>query len=228
MQIAPGVHRLVAGYANVYLCVEDEGLTLVDSGTPRQATKILNAIRSLGQEAGKLRRILITHADFDHVGSAAALQRMTNASVLASAATAAYLRLGRSSPHIQAPLGLLGNLFNRYEAVPDDALEILEDGRDVPVLGGLRVLPTPGHTPDHHAFHSVSRGVLFCGDALGVRSGQLNLPPAFITANRKAAKESARMLLTLAPAVFACGHGEPLASPDAHDLQLLGKTLSSD
>lgn len=225
MEILPGVYWLQAGYANIYLCVEDEGLTLIDSGLPGQASKIADMIRALGYDAGRLRRIVITHADVDHAGSAAALHRMTGAIVVAGPATVGYLQQGRASSHIKGPLGLLGNPLNRYRAVPPEALVAVDSGSDVPVLGGLRALATPGHTLDHHVFYSASRGILFCGDALSVHGDQLAMPPAFITADLMAAKQSARVLLELEPAVFACGHGEPMAGARAKDAHALWQTI---
>lgn len=59
MEFVPGVHWLKAGYANAYLCVEDDALTLVDSGMPRQAGKILGYISSLGRAPSELRYILL-------------------------------------------------------------------------------------------------------------------------------------------------------------------------
>src|SRR3954452_22452961 len=56
---------------------------------------------------------------------------------------------------------------------------------DLDVPGRPRVVPTPGHSPGHVAFHLPDRGVLFAGDALctynplrGTRGPQLT-PRAF-------------------------------------------------
>jgi len=225
MEILPGVHWLKAGYANAYLCVEDEGLTLIDSGTPRQAEKILSAVRDLGRAPSELRRILITHADFDHAGSAAELHRRTGATVVAAPLTLDYLRRGRASKHVGGPLASVGDLFNRYKLLPEGALAPAVAGSVLPVLGGLQVLATPGHTPDHHAFYSPSRGVLFAGDALSTGSGGLGIAHALITADSGAARRSARQLLRLTPAVFACGHGDPLLSHSDEDLMRLRQAL---
>jgi glyoxylase-like metal-dependent hydrolase (beta-lactamase superfamily II) len=213
MEILPGIHWLQAGYANVYLCVEDAGLTLVDSGTPKQAGKILNYVGGLGRAPEELRQICITHADFDHAGSVAELQRLTGATVYASSATAEYLRRGRAPQHLPRILRPITNFLNRYAAVAPQALVEVPAGTALPVLGELHLLATPGHTPEHHSFYSPSRGVLFAGDALGTRGGKLGLSPPFITADVEAARRSARWLLRLAPVLFACGHGEPLPSP---------------
>lgn len=225
MEIASGVHWLKAGYANVYLCQEEDGLTLIDSGTPRQAATILETIARLGHGPSDLKRILVTHADWDHAGSAADLQAQTGATVIAAPATISYLQRGRAPKHMPQPLAFFVDLFGRYHAVPLAALSPAPAGTVLPILGELHVLATPGHTPDHHAFYSPTRGILFAGDALGTGSGRLDLPAALIAADYEAARRSAQRLLQLTPAIFACGHGDPLADHSSDDLMRLQKEL---
>lgn len=225
MEVAPGIHWFEAGYANVYLCVEDDGLTLVDSGTPRQASKILASVARLGHKPSDIKQILVTHADWDHAGSAAELQALTGATVISSPATAAFLKRGRAPKHMPQPLALFVDLFGRYRPVPQAALSAAPAGTILPILDGLHVLATPGHTPDHHAFYSPAHGVLFAGDALGTRSGRLGLPLALMAHDYDAAQHSAQRLLQLTPALFACGHGEPLRDHSSDDLMRLQKEL---
>lgn len=213
------MHWLKAGYANVFLCVEDDGLTLVDSGTPRQSRKILDYIASIGRAPSELNYILITHADWDHAGSAADLYAHTGAKVVAAPETAVFLRRGRMPEHLpKAVRFLLEPIVGRFKPVSDEALLTVEAGSVLPILGGLQILPAPGHTPDQHVFFSPSRGVLFAGDALGVRSGKLGLPWSFISADVEKGRQSALQLLKLAPAVIACGHGAPSRNHDNNDL----------
>jgi len=62
---------------------------------------------------------------------------------------------------------------------------VLGEGDSVPeVLGGLRVLAGPGHTPGHLAFWQPDRGVLFCGDVL-VNGRGLHLPSPTWTADMR-------------------------------------------
>lgn len=223
----PGVHWLKAGYANAYLCVEENALTLVDSGTPRQAGKILDYISSIGRAASELKYILITHADWDHAGSAAELQTRTGATVLAAPETISYLRRGRMPQHLPRAFSLfLEPIVGRFKPLNSEAMEAIEPGSTLPILDELHVLPAPGHTPDQHVFYSPGRGLLFAGDALGARSGKIGLPWAFITADVEQARQSALRLLELAPAVIACGHGPPVQGHDNDDLLLFQRELA--
>jgi len=219
MEIFPNLHWLEAGYANVYLYVEETGVTLVDTGSPGKEEIILTYMRqTLGREPDALRRIVITHADWDHAGSAQALQVATGATVYAGEETAGYLRRGNTPPHLPRPVQFFIDRLAHFHPLPAEALKVLEEGETLPVCGGLQVLFTPGHTMDHHAFYSATTGILFAGDALGTRSGKIGLSPNFITADAGAARRSARRLLALTPAVFACGHGEPLQEHTLGDL----------
>src|SRR6188472_2190707 len=58
------------GFVNAYLVPEEDGLTLIDTTLPRSAKPILAAAERLG---APIRRIALTHAHGDHVGSLDAL-----------------------------------------------------------------------------------------------------------------------------------------------------------
>jgi len=225
MELFPNVHWVQAGYANCYLCIEDEGLTLVDSGQPGRAEQVFDYICDIGRQPSDLKRILITHADWDHAGSAAAIQAETGATVYAGPKTAALLLEGRPPDHLPFPLRFFMKRFARFQPLPESALETVEDGDELPILEEITVLATPGHTPDHCAFFSSKVGVLFAGDALASRGGRLGLPPRLGLADVEQARRSARRLLRLTPALFACGHGEPLRDHTLRDLMELLQKL---
>lgn len=225
MELFPNVHWIQAGYANCYLCIEEEGLTLVDSGQPGRAERIFDYVREIGREPSDLRHIIITHADWDHAGSAAAIQEETGATVYAGPQTAALLREGKSPDHMPLPLRLLMKYIARYQPLPSAAVETVGDGDDLPILEEITALATPGHTPDHYAFFSSKVGVLFAGDALATRGGRLGLSPRLAMADPEQARRSARRLLKLTPALFACGHGDPLRDHTLGDMMALLQEL---
>lgn len=227
MEVYPSVHWVEAGYSNVFLFAPGDELILIDSGPPRQANKILKYVEAMGRRPVDLTSILITHADWDHAGSAAEIQRRTGATVYAGKETAEWLQKGKSPEHLPQPIAFLMNHFVRFQKVPGEAIEPVGPQEVLPLPGELRALSTPGHTPDHFSFFSVTGGVLFTGDALGTRGGSLGLASPFITADVDAARESARRLLQLAPALFACGHGEPLQSHSNRDIMVLLQELKS-
>ncbi len=216
MQIQPDVHWIEGRSSNVYLLAEEDGLTLIDAGMPGDYDVIMAAVEAL--QPAKLKQILVTHADIDHVGSLARVQAATNATVFAGAETTVLLPQGRSPEHLPRLIQWFINTFIKYKKVDAASITTFSDADEIPVWGGLRVMATPGHTPDHFSFFSPAKGILFAGDALDTRDGRLHRTPARITADEEAANLSAIRLLELAPATIACGHGEPMSGHNMGDL----------
>ena len=225
MEIFPDVHWLKSGRANSYLISAGEEFALVDTGSPGNNALILDTIRRLGHAPAALKRILITHADWDHAGNVTALYEETGAAVLAGEETAALLQQGEPPRHLPGPLHFLSRRLLRFEPLPSEAIRIVQPGEQLPLLEGLEVLATPGHTPDHISFFSRATGALFAGDSLNTTGTRLSLGPRILAADMEQARESARRLLALTPALFACGHGKPLQNHSLQELMLLLQRL---
>ncbi len=217
-EIVPNVYRIDAGFVNLYLIAEDDGLTLIDTGMPRSQKLVWQTIADIGRQRSDLTRIVMTHADLDHAGSLAVIQSETGAKVYAGGETAVFLQKGKSPKHLPWLMQTISTLFVHYKTVSADAIEIVKEGDELPILDGLQVLATPGHTMDHHSFFSPYQGVLFAGDALNTNTGSLQSSQPRITADNEAAKRSAIRLLELAPATIACGHGDPAQNFSSEDL----------
>lgn len=214
MEILPGIHQLKNTFVNLYLILEDDGLTLIDAGVGRSGPKlVLETIRSLGHQPGDLKRILITHSDPDHTGGAAELKRATGASLLASRTEADAMARGEASrPPNNALIGLvLGVMLPKISAQQADGF--LEDAQILPVLGGLRVIFTPGHTPGHVSFYAPSRRVLFAGDSLMAIGGKLNFRDGPFTWNMERGKQSVLAQSGLDLEAVCCGHGSVIRGP---------------
>lgn len=211
MEITPNVHLVPDVMANPYLIVDADGLTLIDAGLPGSHTKILKYLAERGYSAKDLKRIIITHADLDHIGGLAALKRVSGAQVFASAIEADAITRGVPSRPVRPArlsrrivMWVLRNLFKPSPAQVD---EIVADGQTLPILGGLQVLSTPGHTPGHISLFSPSSGVLFVGDSIVSReSGLVGSVPAN-TWDPEQATESVRKQAALTPRVVCSGHG---------------------
>lgn len=135
--------------------------------------------RALAGDAG-IRWVLLSHAHPDHAEGARAAAELLGAGVAASPGTLERLSLdGR----------------------------ILEDGAEVEVDGGemaLRVLETPGHSPDHLCFFRAPDRVLFTGDlVLGEGSSLVGHPEGSVSD----CLASLERLLGLAPELLLPGHG---------------------
>ena len=227
MEISPNIHWLEAG-SNVYLIVEPPNIILVDTGMPKQHKAIFELLQSLNYQPTDLTHILITHADMDHVGSLAALHKASGAQICASQASAEHIAQGKSPKHMPAVMQWFLDTFIKYGAVAIDQISFFEEGDTLPFLGGLQVLATPGHTPDHFSFFSPTAGILFVGDALNTRDGRIQLTPPRITADQTAARQSGIRLLQLSPAIIACGHGAPFTNHTSNELMQLFNKLRQE
>jgi glyoxylase-like metal-dependent hydrolase (beta-lactamase superfamily II) len=171
MKIIDPVHLIPGVTANSYLLVEPGGLTVIDTGLPYSERQTLKYIAGLGRSAAEIKRILVTHADLDHYGALAALQKASGACTCASRAEAEAMARGGSSRPVYQTVGrfqhfvinLMGSLL---KATPFQVDKLLEEGQVLPVLGGLHVVGSPGHSPGHRSFFAPSAGILFCGDSM--------------------------------------------------------------
>jgi len=211
MKIAENVYVVPNVVANPYILVDADGLSVIDTGIPGSDKKILAYIsRQLGKSAQDVKHILLTHSDLDHVGGLAALHKATGARTYTSKIEAQAIAVGKPSREIK-PKGfsmrrvMFALLRPFMKAAPFQVDEIVEDGQILPMLGGLQVVETPGHTPGHISFFAPSVGVLFCGDSMVSENGLQVSRPALSWDNAKAA-ESVRKQAVLAQIVCS-GHG---------------------
>ncbi len=210
MEIIPNVHQIPNGFVNVYLIVDPDGLTLIDAGMASNGKAILAYIAGLGRSPADLRRLLVTHADQDHVGALAALKAASGARIACGAADAEAIAAGRSSRELKLGfvmklvMGLFEVLFKTVPAPVDD---VLADGQVLPVLGGLRVVATPGHTPGHISFFAPAAGILFSGDSIISEKGRLIYSRLSATWDAAQVQASARTQAALGATIVCPGHG---------------------
>ncbi len=205
MRLAEGVYKVDGvSVANVYLVEGSDGLLLVDTGMPGNAKRIVAFIEGTGRRADELRHIVLTHCDIDHIGSAAALKRLTGAEV------AIHELDGPVLAGVQRPQkgGLLMAAFSRLlrpaPVVPDAGLV------DGDTIGGLRVIHVPGHTAGSMVLWRED-GVAFSGDALlGDGHGQVRWPDPRLALDRAQARASAERIRALPVTLLCPGHGAPV------------------
>jgi glyoxylase-like metal-dependent hydrolase (beta-lactamase superfamily II) len=211
MKINSNIHIVPGVIGNSYLLVDADGLTLIDTGIPGSAIKILNFIKRLGYVKRDLNRILITHADWDHAGSLAALKRATRARVYASMYEARAVASGRFPRSLKTddiflkPVFALAEFLGRVSRARVD--EHLSDGQVLPVLDGLFVVDTKGHTPGHMSFFAPSAGILFSGDSILSRKDKLEGSHGSVTWNQEKADASVLKQLALRARIVCSGHG---------------------
>lgn len=199
---------------NCYLVREDDGFTLIDTNMSGSAESIIAAARELGDD---IRRIALTHAHVDHVGSVDALMKLLPHVELSISARDARFMTGDMSLNRDEPQTAPRGGFPKVESRPT---RLLNDGEQV---GSLRVVASAGHTPGHIAFYDERDGALLAGDSFTAQAGistagtfRLFFPfPAMAAWHRPTMLESAERLAQLQPTVLATGHGKVIAAPVA-------------
>jgi len=196
------------GFCNCYLLRESDGFTLIDTGVSGRAKHIVAAANKAGVP---IRRILLTHAHGDHMGSLDALHRLLgNVDVAIPQREAPLLHRDLSLHPGESQTPLKKFLFPGAKTHPTHTVS---DGE---LFGSLRCIATPGHTPGHMSYLDERDGTLFSGDALISLSGTLNaitrapwwFPfPAIFTWDKALANQSARKLRQFAPRTILNGHG---------------------
>ena len=87
MEIIPGVHAVPGTRISRIYLIEDNELTLVDTGMPWSVGRVFKYITSIGRQPSELSRILMTHSHPDHTGGAPGLRRRSNAQIVATMMT---------------------------------------------------------------------------------------------------------------------------------------------
>ncbi len=204
------IARLLAGRSNVFLVSRDGRHVLVDTSPAWRWKKLQRRLRRMG--IASLDALVLTHAHFDHAGSAARLRKEFAAPVIVHRAEAEALANGESvlpdgtnrlAGFLVARLGRLAAGHARCapcraDVLAGERLDLHEYGIDA------WVLHTPGHTAGSQSV-IVDGEVALVGDAMfGVFPGTA-FPPFACDAEQLVA--SWGRLLDTGCRVFLPGHG---------------------
>lgn len=202
--LAPNPSPLTGPGTNTFLLGRDE-IAVIDPG-PRIDSHI-QAILAAG--AGRISRILVTHAHLDHSAGATALAAATGAPVLAFGDADA----GRS-PLMQSLADTAGGGEGRDTAFRLD--QVLRDGDLIEGADwSLTALHTPGHMGNHLSF--LWGDQLFCGDVILGWSSTLISPP---DGDLLDYFRSLDRIESLRPVRLLPAHGAPVETPAARIAEL--------
>jgi glyoxylase-like metal-dependent hydrolase (beta-lactamase superfamily II) len=190
--------------------------SLIDCGYAGSTARIDRAMRAHGQRVGDLARVVITHGHPDHAGSARELAAL-GIPVLIHPADAANLGVTWRDV-VERPTR--GRVFSAMTPEPPEVVPI-EDGELLPMLGGLRVVHTPGHTPGSVCLYGARDRVLFVGDTLQRRFGRVSFASSLYSDDHAAAKRSVKRLAALDVETIVFSHFAPLEGGAAEVLATL-------
>lgn len=158
--------------------IEEEELTLVDTGPSPSVKHVKKGLAALGHSLEDVKYIIVTHVHLDHSGGAGLLlQDCPNATVVVHP---------KGARHLSDPSRLIAGakmvygeqfdeLFAPILAIPEERLLIKNEGDHLKIGPSclLEFWDTPGHGNHHFSIYDpVSNGV-FAGDTVGIRYEQL-------------------------------------------------------
>jgi glyoxylase-like metal-dependent hydrolase (beta-lactamase superfamily II) len=199
-EILPGLHAVKLLSCTGYLIAE-ERLTLIDAGLQGSRNLLVRYLRSIGRDLDELERIICTHGHPDHIGGVRELAAR-GAEVLIHPAD--LEGVGISLQQVMRER-TRGHLLHYITPHPGEATPIV-DGDVIPVLGGLQVIHTPGHTPGSVCLWAPRHRLLFTGDVLQVRWGRLTYASAFFSHDYPAARSAVGRLAELDVETIALAH----------------------
>jgi glyoxylase-like metal-dependent hydrolase (beta-lactamase superfamily II) len=225
--IAPGVleiDTLLGGWERVtagYL-IEGPAPVLIETGSQSSVPVLLAALAEVGVGPEDLAGIAVTHIHLDHAGGVGDVARaFPSATVYVHEKGARHLadpsRLIDSAARVYGPL--LDSLYGRMDPTDATRLHVVADGEEIAVGPGrtLVAVDSPGHAKHHVGFHDSESGVLFAGDAIGVRLPDAGVlrpatpPPDF---DLDLALNSLRKFGARRPSGLALAHYGLLESPE--------------
>jgi hydroxyacylglutathione hydrolase len=201
------VHIIRDILAQSYLLQTPQGLYLVDTGLPGNASRILSIMQTIGRD--DLQCIFITHAHFDHYGSAQALRQQTQAPLIIHEQDAGFMQRGETPVKQARGIGRLGKiclpLVEQLWSPPKIQADILvSDGFEMITFGlDATVIHTPGHTPGSCCL-LLAGAYLFAGDLMTTRIQRLYAD------NWQELQTSYNRVMALRPRIIFSGHGRKL------------------
>jgi glyoxylase-like metal-dependent hydrolase (beta-lactamase superfamily II) len=201
VELAPGLHAVSLLSSRGFLFDEPE-LTLIDAGLPGSRWPLERYLTRIGRSRSELRRIVCTHGHPDHIGGVREMTADTDAEVLMHPADIAGLKVTLREAWNARDRGKLLAYFTRgpHAATP------IDDGEILPVLGGLQVIHTPGHTPGSVCLYGRRDRILFTGDVLQVIKGKVTFAHRYFSSDFSMACESVQRLTEYDVRTIAFSH----------------------
>ncbi len=210
------LHRIFLVNVSVYLLFKPGEAILVDSGNLGSEVKIIQEMTRLGLHPTNLKLLILTHAHYDHAGSARRLKELTGCRIMIHRSEASRLEAGftpipagtRWKAKVLVAVGRIfaKRLMKYPPATPDILVE--ESARLVEFGFPGRVIHTPGHTHGSMVV-LMERGEMLAGDTLFGIPGKRIFPP--FAEDPSGLLNSWKMISEMEVLTFYPGHGRSIS-----------------
>jgi len=173
------IGRIVLGVCqtNCYFLYEEEKNEVIVVDPADHGEGLYDKLKEAGFTVAG---ILLTHAHYDHIGSAEKLRELSGAKIYANEEERALCEDARLN---------LSGMFGRKITVAPDVY--LKDGEEITIAGmTAKMIATPGHTGGSCCYYFEKAGMLISGDTLFLEStGRTDFPTGSTSSIVRSIKE---------------------------------------
>lgn len=185
-------------------------IAIIDPGS--DSPDHLDTLAGVAAEADRA-VVIVTHDHPDHSTGALQLAERINAALLGGhAGRGSDVKSASGTPGRTGRARSPGSMGSGMARAAGGGL--LAEGTSIDTDdGGLVVIRTPGHSPDHIALHWPAASAIFCGDLMmgGLDTAVVAAPDGDL----RAYLNSLERLRSLRPSVIYPAHGPPFTDPEA-------------
>jgi glyoxylase-like metal-dependent hydrolase (beta-lactamase superfamily II) len=213
--IINNIYQIDLGVVNCFLVDNDGALTLIDTGIEGAEKKIFKALAEIGRGPSDIKQVILTHLHPDHAGSAAAIQKLLNVPVYAHHADAVLIEqgIGMREPMTRMPGFISWMIYNLMlkkapkTITPVSNIIDLSDGQLLPILTGVKIIHSPGHSAGHICLLFEQEQLLIAGDICMNTNG---LEYSILYEDVALAKQTIKDVSKCNFNIACFGHGKPV------------------
>lgn len=201
------------GEAAVFVIDKQDEYCLIDTGIFKRTNQLISILESNGHPVNKLRTIYLTHCHCDHIGGTAELVRYSGAQVAAHSGDIPFIIQEKviSGPYHDMMIQEQ-RVMKQFDCVVSRVDITCHDEENIQILGGLKVINVPGHTPGSMALYQPDKKIMFFGDVIRnhpKRGLEVGIPERFNVDTEQVKVDAARLLdYPIEYALFS--HGDPI------------------
>lgn len=199
MKITNNIYALECTKGSYVYVILGKEIILIDTGLSWAGNRIVKELSSMNIKLEDIKHILLTHHDLDHIGSAEKLRKLTGATLWASKEDIPYITGETHRPGFKKFLPYIFRVKRPQVVTP------YTRGSKI---AQVEIISTPGHTKGHVCL--LYEDVLFAGDLVENKKGQLSAYPSFWNWNTAVLKDSIKKLNNYNFNWVCPAHGKPV------------------